>query len=225
MESKSSKTLKKCNKYKIFEGYNQNIEMEIKLNVDSMTNTLNLLRCGVNNKPQQYDLVSKLFHWTSVVAIFGLFGLGYWMVDLTYYDSWYKTGPDIHRSVGICLALLTVARFIWKLNTVHPEVEGKPYEVVIAKLVHSLFYVLLTIIFISGYLITTADGNSIDVFNWFSVPGFGSLIENQEDIAGEVHFYLAYAVIGLAIVHALAAMKHHFVNKDKTLIKMIGIKK
>ncbi|MGF1764240.1 cytochrome b [Aliivibrio kagoshimensis] len=179
----------------------------------------------MNRKLQYYDIVSKTFHWLSALAIFGLFGLGYWMVDLTYYDEWYKTGPDVHRSIGICLALVTFARMLWKLKAVHPEVEGKPYEIIIAKLVHRLFYVLLTVLFISGYLITTADGNSIEVFNWFSVPGFGSMIENQEDIAGEIHYYLAYTVIGLAVVHALAAIKHHFIDKDKTLIKMIGVNK
>ena len=75
--------------------------------------------------------------------------------------------------------------------------------------------------FLSGYLISTADGRGIEVFNWFEVPGLGSFIENQEDLAGQVHEYAAYILIGLSSLHALAALKHHFMNKDNTLKKML----
>lgn len=74
---------------------------------------------------------------------------------------------------------------------------------------------------ISGYLISTADERPIEVFGWFSVPSFGSFIDNQEDIAGTIHEWLAYVLIALASVHALAALKHHFIDKDNTLKRML----
>ena len=75
---------------------------------------------------------------------------------------------------------------------------------------------------LSGYLISTADGRAIEVFGLISVPALGSLVENQEDIAGVFHKYAAYLLVTLAIMHALAAVKHHFIDKDQTLKRMIG---
>ena len=82
-------------------------------------------------------------------------------------------------------------------------------------------YLGLTGLFITGYLISTADGRAIEVFDWFSVPGFGSFIENQEDLAGEIHEIIAYGIMGLAALHALAALKHHFLDRDNTLTRML----
>jgi cytochrome b561 len=143
------------------------------------------------------------------------------MVDLSYYSEWYKVAPYWHKSIGIILLALTLFRVLWKMLNKAPEIEGLAWEKSAAKIAHLLLYILLFSTFISGYLISTADGRGIEVFNWFTLPALGSLIENQEDIAGEGHFYLTYSLIGLALLHALAALKHHFINKDNTLKKII----
>ncbi|WP_087021113.1 cytochrome b [Thaumasiovibrio subtropicus] len=175
-------------------------------------------------KAEQYDLITRSIHWLSAFAIIGLFALGLWMVELNYYSDWYRTAPHWHKSIGILVAILTIVRLVWKRFTTHPEIEGKRYEVVAAKAAHHTLYLLLFVLFVSGYMISTADGRSIDVFDWFAVPGAGEFFPNQADIAGQVHFYVACTVIGLASLHALAALKHHFINKDNTLRKMLGVK-
>jgi cytochrome b561 len=81
---------------------------------------------------------------------------------------------------------------------------------------------LMLALMIAGYLISTADGRPIDVFNLFSVPATLHGLADQEDIAGEIHEILAWALVLLAGVHALAALKHHFINRDSTLLKMLG---
>ena len=86
-------------------------------------------------------------------------------------------------------------------------------------------YALLFGIFISGYLISTSDGRGIDIFDWYTVPSLGALFEDQSDIAGLLHYYFACTLIGLTSIHAIAALKHHFVNKDNTLRKMTGATK
>jgi cytochrome b561 len=169
----------------------------------------------------QYNRISKVIHWVSAISVFGLFALGYWMVDLTYYSEWYKIAPFWHKSIGLTLFALTLFRIVWKQIIPSPEMEGQAWEKTGAKIAHALLYILLFATFISGYMISTADGRGIDVYNLFTLPGLGSLIENQEDIAGEVHFYLTYSLIALALLHAVAALKHHFINKDNTLKKMI----
>lgn len=179
----------------------------------------------INNTEQRFGLVSILLHWIMALAVFGLFGLGWYMVDLTYYDALYKTLPEWHKSIGILLALVFVFRFAWRLrNPVPQPVRGSsPFEITASKVAHRLMYLLIALIIVSGYLISTAEGAAIDVFNLFSVPATLTSIPQQEDIAGAIHEYLAYALIGLAAVHAGAALKHHFVNRDETLRRMLGI--
>jgi cytochrome b561 len=179
----------------------------------------------MNNKVKNYNLLARVMHWISALTIFGLFGIGLWMVDLSYYSEWYKTAPDYHRSVGILLASVTIIRLLWSIVTASPEVEGKTYEVVAAKIAHSFMYLNLAVLFISGYLISTSDGRGIDVFNWFTVPSAGELFENQSDLAGSVHYYAAWVLIIMVSVHALAAIKHHVIDKDDTLRKIIGASK
>jgi cytochrome b561 len=77
---------------------------------------------------------------------------------------------------------------------------------------------------LSGYLISTADGRAIQVFDWFEVPALVTGIANQEDIAGAVHYWVAVALIALASLHGLAALKHHFLDRDGTLLRMLRSK-
>ena len=120
---------------------------------------------------------------------------------------------------------MTVVRLLWKLVTTSPKVEGKSYEVAAAKIAHGFMYINLAVLFISGYLISTSDGRGIEVFNWFTVPSMGELFANQSDLAGTIHYYAAWVLIIMASVHALAAIKHHVIDKDDTLRKMIGASK
>ncbi len=174
---------------------------------------------------KNYHPLSRLLHWLSALTIIGMFAVGWWMVDLSYYSEWYRTAPHWHKSVGILLALLTVFRLVWKKVKPSPQIEGKPIEVKAAKAAHHFMYLLLIVVFASGYMISTADGRGIEVFTWFTVPGAGELFANQPDIAGEVHYYAALILIGLAAIHAVAALKHHFIDKDDTLRKMLGVSK
>ncbi|WP_394241534.1 cytochrome b [Vibrio astriarenae] len=174
---------------------------------------------------KQYNMVSRLLHWVSAVVIIGMFAAGLWMVDLSYYSEWYRTAPHWHKSVGTLLISATVLRFVWNKLVKTPEIDGTPMIKAAAHLGHLALYALIVVIGVSGYLISTEDGRGIDVFNWFTVPALGQLFEGQADIAGEIHFYAAWTLIILAAGHALAAIKHHVVDKDDTLRKMIGASK
>ncbi|KXF83300.1 cytochrome b [Enterovibrio coralii] len=175
-------------------------------------------------RPAQYNLTLRVIHWLTAFTVIGMFAVGLWMVDLTYYSSWYKTAPHWHKSVGILIAALTIFRLVWKIVKGSPEITGSTFEKKAAHAAHHTIYLLLFVIFASGYLISTSDGRPIEVFDWFSVPALGELFPDQSDIAGLVHYYAAYALIVLASLHALAALKHHFIDKDNTLRKMIGEK-
>ncbi|QIL90114.1 cytochrome b [Microbulbifer sp. SH-1] len=176
------------------------------------------------NSPTHYGWVAVAFHWLMAPAIIGMFALGWWMRGLSYYDPWYRQGPDIHKSVGILLLILLTARLLWRWANVSPAPEPAPrWQQRAAGFAHWVIYGLLLAIFVSGYLISTADGRAIEVFGWFQVPATLQGLENQEDIAGAIHKYLAWTLMGLVLLHGLAAFKHHFVNKDGTLRKMFGL--
>lgn len=178
----------------------------------------------MNNTRTSYGYISIFFHWLSALSIFGLFGLGYYMVDLTYYHEWYKTAPELHKSIGIVFFVLMIFRLVWRVKQIQPNHldSHSLLEQKAGKITHTLLYWLIFTIMVAGYLISTADGRGIEVFEFVTIPAIGSIIENQEDIAGVVHKWLAYGLIGLALLHALAALKHHFIDKDNTLNRIIG---
>lgn len=179
------------------------------------------------NTQHRYGLISIVLHWLSAIAVFGLFALGYWMVDLTYYSEWYRTAPHIHKSIGLILLGLTIFRLVWKLLTVKPKMleHHQDWEKHIAKMTHNLLYLLLITIMCSGYLISTADGRGIEVFDWFTVPSAGELFNNQAELAGLFHEFAAYGLMGIVALHALGALKHHFIDKDTTLKRMLWTSK
>ncbi len=172
----------------------------------------------------RWPRVILLLHWLTAFAVIGMFASGLWMVDLTYYSDWYKTAPHWHKSIGLTLFALTIVRLLSRVVYSRPPTHGNAFEKKASKLGHIALYTLLLVMFVSGYLISTADGRPIDIFNWFAVPSIGELIDNQEDIAGDIHFYLAWTLIVTAALHAIAALKHHFFNKDNTLKQMLRLR-
>lgn len=176
------------------------------------------------NTRSRYGWVSVGIHWLMAMVVIGMFALGIWMRQLSYYDPWYQDGPTIHKSIGVLLFILLLARIGWRSINIRPNDDPilKKWERTTAHLTHFAMYGLMLMLMTAGYLISTADGRQIEVFNLFSVPATVQGIENQEDIAGEIHEILAWTLILLAGVHALAALKHHFINRDSTLLKMLG---
>jgi cytochrome b561 len=176
------------------------------------------------NSSSNYGLVSILMHWLVALVVFGLFGLGYWMVGLNYYSSWYKTAPDLHKSIGLLLFALMLVRVLWRWISPPPASlpsHGRMTRLA-GRLGHGFLYLGLFVLMISGYLISTADGRGIPVFGLFEVPASLTSIPDQADMAGLVHEYLAWALVIFAGLHALAALKHHFIDRDSTLTRMLG---
>lgn len=178
----------------------------------------------LKNTHDAYGALTIAIHWLFALAVFGLFGLGLYMVELTYYDPWYRGSLSLHESAGILLFGLLLVRIVWRLINLQPSPEpGKAWEHAIAALTHGLLYLIPLTLMLSGYLIATADGRAIAVFDLFSIPALPALMENQEDFFGEVHEILAWGLMVLSGLHTLAALKHHFVLKNRTLKRMLGI--
>jgi len=179
----------------------------------------------LRNTSQTYGWIAISLHWLTALVVFGQFGLGLWMVELSYYDRWYHDGPAIHKAIGVLLFFGVVARLLWRLvnPTPQPLPNHHALERLAARFMHALLYLLLLAVMISGYLMSSADGRPISVFGWFQVPATLTGLPRQEDIAGDLHAVLAWALVILAGLHAMAALKHHFFDKDDTLRRMLGM--
>ena len=167
-----------------------------------------------------YHWSARLVHWLSALTVVCLFALGLWMVGLDYYSPWYQTAPNWHRSIGILLAIFTCLRLLlYVLPRPTAIASHSALERRLAACVKMLLLLLMFSLFLSGYFISTAAGDPIYVFDWFTVPAILEF-EKLEELAGDVHFYLAWSVIVLASLHGVAALKHHFIDKDITLKRM-----
>jgi cytochrome b561 len=178
----------------------------------------------LRNSSSRYGLVSMLLHWGVALVVYGLFALGLWMVELDYYDAWRKAAPDLHKSIGLTLFAVVLIRVVWRIVSPPPPApatQGK-WTQLAAKLGHLFLYVALFATMFAGYLISTADGVGISVFGLFEVPSIIDSIPDQADVAGDIHSYLAWTLVIFSGLHALAALKHHFIDRDATLTRMLG---
>ncbi|MBF6057740.1 cytochrome b [Thiomicrorhabdus heinhorstiae] len=176
------------------------------------------------NRDTNYGWIAISLHWLTALVVIALFVLGLWMVDLDFYNPWYHDAPYLHKSVGVLLMAVMLFRWIWRLISVEPQAlpTHGSFTRLAAKSAQRLLYLLVFAIGISGYLISTAEGQPLQVFNWFALPAYPLEIENQADIAGSIHLWLAVSLISLASIHALAALKHHFIDRDATLKRMLS---
>lgn len=178
----------------------------------------------IRNSPSRYGVISVALHWLMAIAVYGMFALGLWMVTLSYYDGWYHQAPEIHKSIGVLLMFGLVVRLVWRAISSPPPPLASYSRLtrVGAVTAHIALYLLLFGILISGYLISTADGKPISVFGLFEVPATLTDAGAQADLAGNIHLWLAWSVVILSVLHGLAALKHHFIDKDVTLTRMLG---
>ena len=178
---------------------------------------------NIRNTTNGFGLVSIILHWLMALLITGLFISGYYMVDLDYYSKWYNLLPWWHIAVGVTAFLLLLLRIIWRWTNPRPAALSSyhGWEKTAAGITHYAFYLLLLVISVTGYFITTAKGAPIDFFGWFDIPALIGLDAGPAEWAGKIHEYAAYAVVGLFALHVGATVKHHFIDKDITFIRIL----
>ena len=174
--------------------------------------------------PEHFSWRTIALHWLMVPLVIGLFGLGFTMVDLDYYHPWYTRAPRLHESIGALVIVLWTLRLLNCLAEQRPaplpEVSPKTHR--LAQFAHAMLYLLLALQLLTGYLISTADGAALEVFTWVSLPALFSGFEGQEDLAGRWHQNFSWALMSLVLIHSLATLKHHFIDRDATLLRMLG---
>jgi cytochrome b561 len=191
---------------------------------------------------QRYTAVAIVLHWAIAFSILFLFPLGLWMHERAEHGDLSAEvfrAYQLHKSIGLTVLALSLVRLGWRLlNPPPPLPEHMPgWERFAAKATHWAFYALMIGIPLSGWLYVSTGWSIHDEaplpvathwFGLFQVPALFGLNAAAEglragvaDAAMEAHELLAYAAIGLAGLHVLAALKHHFFDKDAVLTHMV----
>lgn len=181
------------------------------------------MRTRWRNSAEGYGRVSRLLHWSIALGIFGLVGLGWYMVGLTYFDPLYHTALSWHKAVGMAVLLLGALFLAWKLispSPPHPASLGRLQQQA-AGTVHVVLVLMILTIPLTGYLISTSDGKPIELAWGLAVPALFTVETWLRDLAIEVHFWCAYGTAILAMGHAGAALKHQFIDRDGILSRML----
>jgi len=178
----------------------------------------------IKNTSERYGAVAIILHWIIAVLIIGLILLGWYMTTIDYYHKWYHTCFFLHKAFGILVIKLVVVDIFWLAINKTPNLPThmKAYEVIAAKITHVLLIMMMILMPITGYFISTAAGDGIDFFNLYTFPNLLAGSHEYGEIAGKLHEYLGYFTAGLIVLHVLAALKHQFINKDNLLRRMLG---
>lgn len=180
-----------------------------------------------DNTRTRYDSVAMILHWvTAIIMVFMIF----FGEDLIRQprgaapDAALAGYPSLHVSLGVSVLILTLIRIVWRLANPPPPYPAtmKGWELLLSKATHLLFYVLMIVLPISGWLAFSeylqAHPNLADVkvFGLFAVP-VGPLLG---EFAEQVHGLGSNAAMALFFLHVLAALKHQFIDGDGIMRRM-----
>jgi cytochrome b561 len=158
-------------------------------------------------------------------VLFALLVQGLYMVSLpdVGFDTWKIFLILYHKQLGMLALTLAVLRLAWRVGHALPAlVETLPeWQKVIARFVHLCLYGLMFALPVTGWLMSSAAGFPVSFLGLFQLPDVVSPNEYLFRAYAQAHKWLSYGLIGLTLVHAGAALRHHFVIKAETLQKML----
>lgn len=177
---------------------------------------------SLKNPNERWGAVSQSFHWLIVLLLLAQGTVGLLMGDMA-------RGPDkiavyaFHKSVGITILALAVARLLWRLYAGRPAtVPGTPsWQEGMASFMHGLLYALLFAVPISGWVMNSAAGFPLQWFGLFNLPSIAAHDRDLHELAESLHEQLFWALVALAVAHAAAAIYHHLFQRDATLARML----
>ncbi len=174
------------------------------------------------NTPARWGAVAKGFHWLTALLVVGLLCVGLYMTGLDFSPDKLKL-YGLHKAFGITVLALVVLRIGWRVFTPRPgEIEThKGWEVRLAAVIHFFFYAALIAMPMTGWIMSSAASYPVSVFGLFTLPNIVGPDENAVDLMKDVHEFLAYILIAAIILHVAGALKHHVIDRDETLRRMI----
>jgi cytochrome b561 len=176
--------------------------------------------------PARYGAVAQAFHWIIAALVVTQFVLANLEVDLPI-GAHKLALLARHKSVGMTILMLAVLRLLWRLWNPPPAlpVGMKPIERTLARASHYTFYVLLFAMPVTGWMMSSAKNYSVSWFGLFTWPNLIGENEAAFHLLHTTHETLSDVLFAVAVLHILAALKHHFWNKDNVLLRMLPFTK
>lgn len=174
------------------------------------------------NHASRYTTTAISLHWLMAVLIFAGFGMGQYMTDLAMSPDKLRM-YSWHKWIGVTVFGLVLLRGVWRLTHTPPPLSTAmpAWQRQLAGLTHGLLYGLMFAIPLSGWLYSSASGFQTVYFGRWPLP---DLLGRDADLAARlksVHVILNYGLAALVVAHLGAALKHHFLDRDGLLWRMI----
>ncbi|MET3106094.1 cytochrome b561 [Oxalobacteraceae bacterium GrIS 2.11] len=177
----------------------------------------------LHGKMTKYTKTAMLFHWLIALLIIISFCLAVTMVNMPGFSPTKLKYFSWHKWLGVTIFGLSCLRLLWRLG--HP---APPYMAIMpgwqklaASGLHGFLYILILAIPVSGYLYSMAAGIPVIYLGMFPMPVIMDANPELKPLLKEIHFYLNMALLASFIIHALAALKHQFIDKDHTINRML----
>jgi cytochrome b561 len=175
------------------------------------------------NSTEGYGAVPQMMHWITVVLVILAWSLG-------QFDDIFPKGAAraaslfVHISAGLAVIAILVLRLLWRLADPPPPIERTILGVWLdraGRLTHYVLYALLIAVPVSGIILQFSRGDALPLFGLVQIasPWVGD--RTFEHTVKEVHEAMANALVILAAFHAAAALVHHWVLRDQTLVRML----
>jgi cytochrome b561 len=180
---------------------------------------------ALRNTATRYGSLAKTLHWLVFFMLTTLLIVGYYMPDLEKPLKF--TVYNIHKLTGITLLGIMLFRLYWTLSNTklgYPS-NLSQCQIRAARSIHFLLYALVIAMPISGWVMSTASGYSPNLFGISLRFPFLSESKAIASFFKDAHFYLAWSILVAVSAHILAALKHHFINKDDILTRMLPFTK
>src|SRR5271163_1801535 len=171
---------------------------------------------------ERYTAVAQTFHWVIAALIVVHFVLANLEGDLPI-GAHKLALLARHKSFGMTVLMLAILRLLWRLkNPPPPQPSGmSALERTLARATHIAFYVLLFAMPLTGWMMSSAKNYSVSWFGLFTWPNLIGKNEAAFNFLRSTHETLSNVLLVIAILHILAALKHHFWNKDNVLLRML----
>ncbi|MDO8654061.1 MAG: cytochrome b [Undibacterium sp.] len=171
---------------------------------------------------QRYTRLSIFFHWLIAILIVAAFALGSVMTDMKIsptklqYYSW-------HKWLGVTILGLVALRLLTRLFSGAPaHLDSlKKWEKQVASGTHALLYLLMFAVPLSGYFYTSAAGFPVVYLGLFELPTIIGPNPELKPLLKELHEMLTTVILVVVGLHVAAALKHHFIDKDGTMQRML----
>lgn len=172
---------------------------------------------------ERYDRLTIAFHWLTALLAIVLFGTAFAWNYLP--REWHlRSLEGVHVSLGIALAVVLVGRLLWRAFAGRKlAAAGNAITAPLSRLVHWLLYGLLAVQVGLGFGLRWLQGEDFTFFGLFSVP---SLLASNRTLAHQLedlHNLAGWALIAVAMAHAVAALIHRYVFKDDVLRRMLPV--